>query len=268
VNEHDVDYIHRRTPEGDVYFVSNKTARPLDVACTFRVSGRTPELWMPDTGEIRACVAYESVEGGTRMPLRLAPHDSVFVVFRSGTRGTLTIDDTTAPVETRAIAGPWQVSFPAGWGAPASKTFNELTSWTEDSDEGVRYFSGVASYHNEFTLAPGGVTTGKRWYLDLGHVRFVAEVYVNGRSVGILWKPPFRVDITDAVRPGANELAVEVANTWSNRLVGDARSSGDRDFCRTNIVRSLTWQVPWKDTPLLESGLLGPVTLQFAKEGN
>jgi len=96
-------------------------------------------------------------------------------------------------------------------------------------------------------------------------VRFVAEVYLNGQSCGIVWKPPFRVDITKAAKPGANELVVEVANTWSNRLAGDARTEG-KDYCRTNITKSLTWSVPWKDTPLLESGLLGPVTLLVDKE--
>jgi hypothetical protein len=93
----------------------------------------------------------------------------------------------------------------------------------------------------------------------------VAEVFVNGRSVGILWKPPFRVDITDVVRPGTNTLVVKVANTWSNRLVGDAQTEG-RDFCRTNIAKSLTWQMPWNQTPLLDSGLLGPVTLRIFEE--
>ncbi|MBN1508630.1 MAG: hypothetical protein JW955_17415, partial [Sedimentisphaerales bacterium] len=96
--------------------------------------------------------------------------------------------------------------------------------------------------------------------LDLGRVRFVAEVWLNGRNLGVLWKPPFQMDITAAARSGRNDLVVDVANTWSNRLVGDACTEG-RDFCRTNIAKSLTWTVPWKETPLLESGLLGPVRL-------
>jgi hypothetical protein len=157
------------------------------------------------------------------------------------------------------------VRFPPGWGAPASKTFPQLISWTEDSDEGVKYFSGIASYHKTLDLAPEQLAAGKRLVLDLGRVRFLAEVQLNGRSLGILWKPPFRVDITEAARAGKNELVVEVANTWSNRLVGDARSEG-RDYCRTNITKSLTWTVSWKDTPLLESGLLGPVRLICVQE--
>jgi hypothetical protein len=263
-NEHDVDYIHRRTPEADIYFVSNKTARPLEAMCTFRVTGRTPELWMPDTGAIQRCKAWEPVGRGTKVALSLAPLGSVFVVFRDGATGRPAAG-AEAILETRTIAGPWQVQFPEGWGAPASKVFPELISWTDDSDEGIKYFSGVATYRNQFDVPERELNADRRLLLDLGQVRFIAEVFVNGRSVGTVWKPPFRVDITDAVKPGLNTLAIEVANTWSNRLVGDARTEG-RDYCRTNIARSLTWTVPWKDTPLLESGLLGPVTLQVVSE--
>jgi len=264
----DLDYIHRRTAEADIYFVINKREQGQQVTCSFRVSGKTPQLWLPDTGEIKACPSYEQAKGVTRLPLELGPFGSVFVVFRHvaqpppagfGDRITPEGGGTTRD-QSREIGGPWQVSFPPGWGAPAARTFPQLISWTQDRDEGVRYFSGVATYRKTLDLAPDQLGVGKRLVLDLGRVRLVAEVYLNGRSLGIVWKPPFTVDITDAVRAGANELIVEVANTWSNRLAGDARSEG-RDFCRTNITKSLTWTVPWEDTPLLESGLLGPVRL-------
>jgi hypothetical protein len=117
----------------------------------------------------------------------------------------------------------------------------------------------------EFDLAAEQLAAGRQVFLDLGRVRFVAEVYLNGTSLGILWQPPFRVDMTHAARPGKNTLVVEVANTWSNRLTGDANSPPNERYCRTNITKSLTWQVPWKDTPLLESGLLGPVRIVTAK---
>ena len=263
-NELDLDFIHRRTPEADIYFVSNKTDRPLGATCTFRVTGRTPELWMPDTGAIRRCKAWEPVGRGTKVDLSLAPYDSAFVVFRDGAKEKGAAGEQTVAT-THAIAGPWHVHFPEGWGAPASKVFPELISWTEDSDEGIKYFSGVATYRNQFDAPAGQPDRNTRLLLDLGQVRFIAEVFMNGRSVGTIWKPPFRVDITDVIKPGRNELAVEVANTWSNRLVGDARTEG-RDFCRTNIARSLTWQVPWKETPLLASGLLGPTTLHVVKK--
>jgi hypothetical protein len=313
----DLDYIHRRTPEADVYFVSNKNMQWQNVECTFRVSGKAPELWDPATGQMRRLGVYRSVEGGTMVPLRLAPAGSVFVVFREkapnnhfvsitmndgretrdeGRRplalesvdsdrselrtfenGTYTlktaqgeqmkVEVKTVPAD-QEITGPWEVRFPAGWGAPASKVFPRLISWTQDSDDGVKYFSGIATYRKEFDLSAERLQADSEIYLDLGRVRFVADVRLNGKHLGILWKPPFRVDVTEAARTGRNELVIEVANTWSNRLVGDAHSPEDKRFCRTNITKSLTWQSPWKDTPLLESGLLGPVQLVTAKKVN
>ena len=226
----------------------------------FRVTDRTPQLWMPDTGEIRACRYHADDEAGTSLRLHLAPHGSVFVVF--GEAGDApSADETLAFLEEGEITGPWEVRFANGWGAPASKTFPRLISWTDVEDEGVKYFSGVAAYHNAFDVDASQLAEGKRLFLDLGRARFLAEVYVNGKSCGILWKPPFRVELTEAARPGKNALVVEVANTWSNRLVGDAQSPDGKKFCRTNIDKSLTFQVPWKETPLLDSGLLGPVKL-------
>lgn len=258
--QYPLDYIHRRTADADIYFVCNKGDRVEDPLCVFRVSDRVPELWMPDTGEIRPWSFDRDRHGNARLRLHLAPYGSAFVVFRDAAEVETPNKESPASEQVREITGPWEVRFPPGWGAPAVRTFDRLLSWTDVDDEGVKYFSGVATYRNTFEMAADQIASGDRLYLDLGRVRFVAEVAVNGRSAGIVWKPPFRVEITDLVKPGRNDLTVEVANTWSNRLVGDAQTEG-RDYCRTNIIRSLTWQVPWKDTPLLESGLLGPVKL-------
>jgi len=310
----DIDYIHRRTPEADIYFVSNRTMQWQDVECTFRVFDKIPEMWDPVSGKMHPLGVYRSVEGGTQVPLRLSPAGSVFVVFRkdaprnhlvSVTRDSRPIipnsdieilPGPSANLELRVfrrgsyvfktargkqkkaevkivpasheITGSWDVRFPEGWGAPTAKTFPELISWTEASDEGVKYFSGIATYHKEFTLSARQLRSNKAVYLDLGRVRFVADVYLNGKHLGILWKPPFRVEITDAAEVGGNELVIEVANTWSNRLVGDANSPEGQRYCRTNMTNSLTWEKPWKETPLLESGLLGPVQLVTAKKRN
>ena len=265
---HPIDYIHRRLPGADIYFVSNRTERwqPL-LGSFFRVTGRVPQLWMPDTGQIHACEFEPVGDDQTRVQIHLPPYGSVFVVFRDR--------EDLAPGERRRVAasrlgrvvdGPWEVRFPAGWGAPASKTFDELVSWTQVESDGVKYFSGVAAYHNTFTVSADELEGGKGLLLDLGQVRFVAEVYVNGGSQGIVWKPPYRVDVTEAAKVGTNELVVEVANTWSNRLVGDAQKPDGKPYCRTNMDKSLTWEVPWKETPLLESGLLGPVKLIPAQD--
>jgi len=275
----DLDYIHRRTADAEIYFVINKGSRSEDVDCTFRVHGKQPELWMPDTGEIHVQPVFRQVTGGTEVPLRFPPAGSVFVVFRDRPSvGARVASDaiTTARGETKAldvpaglppleIAGPWGVRFPPGWGTPASKVFQNLTSWTEDAEDGVKYFSGIATYHKEIDIPPDRLSGSVRLVLDLGRVEKVAEVALNGKPLGVLWKPPFSIDITEAARPGRNRLVVAVANTWSNRLVGDARATEGKRYCRTNIDGSLTGKVPWKDTPLLESGLLGPVRIHCAR---
>jgi len=314
-----LDYIHRRTKDADIYFVSNKSLRWEEANCTFRVRGKQPELWMPDTGERRKQVVYDVVEGGTKVPLRLPPAGSVFVVFRDkadtdrivsvrsdggqilplssgspqelpaievrpgqqssvellawkpgtysletaqGKKATVTVEKVPPAHE---ITGPWEVRFPKGWGAPASKVFPKLMSWTEDPEDGVKYFSGIATYSKEFDLPAEMTRENTQIVLDLGQVRAVADVSVNGKPLGILWKPPFRVDVTRAVKPSANRLVVEVANLWANRLIGDAGLPKDKRFCRTNMTHALTYSSPWKETPLLESGLLGPVRLLAAK---
>jgi hypothetical protein len=277
----DLDYIHRRTPDAEIYFVINKGRRWEDADCTFRVQGRQPELWMPDTGEIRAQPVFRQVTGGTEVPLRFPPAGSVFVVFRdqpsvgarvasdaiTTARGATKALDVPAGLPPLEIAGPWEVRFPAGWGAPASKVFQNLTSWTEDAEDGVKYFSGIATYHKEIDIPPDRLSGSVRLVLDLGRVEKVAEVALNGKRLGVLWKPPFSIDITDAAAGGRNRLVVAVANTWSNRLVGDARATNGNRYGRTNIDGSLTGKVPWKDTPLLESGLLGPVQILSARRG-
>ncbi|MBI4876084.1 MAG: hypothetical protein HY822_15715 [Acidobacteria bacterium] len=243
----DLDYIHRRTADAEIYFVSNKQAREVSVDCVFRVRDRQAELWNPVTGEITRPRRQARAEGGTRVALELPETGSVFVVFPRRSRAVL--PPLPAIASESALDGPWEVRFAEGWGAPASKTFPKLISWTEVPEEGIRYYSGIASYHKELDLEGGGPV-----FLDLGRVRFVAEILLNGQPLGSVWTPPFRVELTGAAKPGQNRLEVRVANTWSNRLTGDARSAGGKRYCRTNV--------PWsKDTPLLESGLLGPVRI-------
>ena len=180
---------------------------------------------------------------------------------RGGAADTRSITVKALPAASE-ITGPWEVRFPAGWGAPASKVFPALRSWTEDDEEGVRYFSGIAEYHKEIEIPGALVDQGTRLLLDCGRVRFVAEAHLNGTNLGVRWKPPFRWDITKAARAGANHLVVKVANVWSNRLVGDAQSATGKRYTSTNMTHALTWESPWKETPLLPSGLLGPVRLR------
>jgi hypothetical protein len=153
------------------------------------------------------------------------------------------------------VKGIWDVRFTPGWGAPELSRFESLTSWTESTDPGIRYYSGTATYSTNVEIPPAWLGEGRRLEIDLGEVREIAEVSLNGRLLATLWKPPFRVDVTSPAKPGHNDLRVSVTNLWPNRLIGDEQPGVTHRFTHTNI-RKFT-----KDSPLLPSGLLGPVYL-------
>jgi hypothetical protein len=262
-----IDYIHRTDDAAEIYFVANRANRPEDVRCTFRVTGKAPEIWDAVSGDRRFAAAYEAADGRTTIPLEFAPCGSVFVIFREpAARHPATAQSNSlkfAPgVEVR---GPWTVKFDPKWGGPASVQFDRLVSWTARTEPGIKYYSGTASYETSFELpaalaAPGrSARSGDRRrsvWLDLGSVRELAEVRLNGKNLGVVWAPPFRVDITDARKPGPNTLAIEVVNFWPNRIIADQLLPPEKRLTKTN-VRKLT-----KETSLMESGLLGPVVLR------
>ncbi len=505
-----INYIHRRSGESDFYFIANRRRQTEELVCTFRVEGKRPEFWNPETGEITPVRVYDLVEGGVRVPVRLDPAGSVFVVFRSSARGprlqsiakegkmvvgtdpfpaphaglyreltnnftisvwvkpdmdiglprgglpsffsattsfviyppagdtlygeghvacglaagrngvvvferaghnlrgvltaqtplagwthlavafragapslyvngkllrqdqssgkvvhpglgeayqqegafyfegemlepilfnealsddriqqlaaagipnpeeppalelarsseaelliwqdgryslrdnsgqtsSVLVSGIGQPVEVR---GPWRVSFPPNLGAPPEVTLPELTSLHKNSEPGVRYFSGTATYAKRLSVRADPTVSGKRLYLDLGRVEVIAQVRLNGRILGTLWKPPFRVDITDAVRRGENNLEVLVSNLWPNRLIGDEQLPSENEYAegggplQGGVIKRLpdwyiegrpkppggritfaTWKHYHKDDPLLESGLVGPVRLRTA----
>ncbi len=303
LDDTNLDFLHRRVGDIDIYFVRNMKSRTESVRATFRVSGKAPEFWLPDSGIIHESPVYQETERGVRVPLVLEPYGSVFVVFRkpihqwhltdldsgntaerisdeqvrvtvfqNGQCRLRTADHRTIVFEADQISppltvkGPWRVRFPAGWGAPDSITMQNLVSWTRCADPGINHFSGMATYQTTLTVPESWLGHGRKVYLDLGSLWAAARVRLEGKSVGVLWKPPFRVDITNHVRAGENRLEIDVANTWANRLIGDAHLPADQRFCRTNITRSGTPAKPWKEIPLRESGLLGPVQVIPAVE--
>ena len=507
-----INYIHRRTGDADIYFVANRRRQSEELVCTFRVESKRPEVWNPETGEITPAEVYDLVDGGVRLPLRLGPAGSLFVVFRSpaetrrlqaitrngaalaGTKSfpalqpgryrdvtnNFTIgvwvkpevdlglppggaptgissfftpesfviyppaggviygkghaasgltagrdgvivyersDGRPSPVVVarmplsgwtnlvvvynagvpslyvdgklvqhgkksdhvvhpglgeaferdgaayfhgsmsepklftealdqgriaqmveagvpkpeeppalelagngkpelliwqngryalhrnsggassmqisgidapREIRGPWHVSFPPNLGAPPEVTLPELISLHRHAEASVRYFSGTATYTNRFHVANNAMAGGKRLYLDLGRVEVFAEVRLNGKSLGVLWRPPRRVDVTEAVRPGENNLEVLVTNLWPNRLIGDEHLPPENEYEQTRSlfggpikklpawyvegkpkppggrITFTTWKHFDKNSPLLESGLVGPVLLRTA----
>jgi hypothetical protein len=295
------DYIHRRTADADIYFVTGEGS----FTGKFRVQGREPELWDPVTGRTREAAWYQiDPDGRIAVPLQLPRNGAVFVVFRQPARpqhlvavtappGSLEIQGRTDTgvqfrgwksgrytLETNAqrtaelevgplpeplnLPGPWEVRFAPGWGAPAATTWTQLVPWNEHPDEAIRYFSGRATYRQSFVLDVRPAQHLVR--LRLGVVKHIAEVRVNGQPLGVVWTDPWTVDLTGAVRSGNNELEIDVVNLWDNRLIGDARLPPEKRRTKTNVP--LDAQTPGHrgynpDVPLEPSGLLGPVQLEF-----
>jgi hypothetical protein len=250
----DLRFVHRRLPNGDVYFVDNRQNHAARSTLSFRVDGRVPELWHADTGTHEA-TSYRVDSGRTQVPLTLKPFETVFVVFRKPTA----IKERTIPaaMETTllTVRDSWQVKFPANRGAPTDARTTSLNSWSDDPDKGIRYFSGTATYTATLTAPANWFGTANHLWLDLGKVKNIAQISVNGKNLGIAWKAPFLVDVTSALKPGTNRLQVKVTNLWVNRLIGDAQADA------ANKITFTTQPFYKADSPLLPSGLLGPVRL-------
>lgn len=248
-----LDFVHRKLSDGDLYFVDNRSDKAEQVKATFRVAGREAELWHPDTGQTESA-PFTVSEYRTTVPLALEPWGSVFIVFRKPTRQTSRIVPMKSETMLASIDGPWTIDFQPDRGAPASITEDKLTSWTNSGDAGVRYFSGTGTYVKTINAPSGWFATGAHIWIDLGDVRNLAEVAINGQDLGQVWHTPFRVDATAALHPGENEIAIEVTNSWVNRLVGDEQPGAVRiTFADEKPYNS--------SSPLQPSGLLGPVCL-------
>ncbi len=301
------DYIHRRAGDAEIYYVAGSG----EAECIFRVEGMEPEFWNPATGEIRDAVQYRTSEDGrTIVPIALPENGSTFVVFRrpaekrhlvsisapqrmleiaARTKGgarvrfwqngscrletcekrpiTVEMQGIPAPNE---IAGPWTVDFVPGVGEPKSVTMEKLVAWNEHSDEAIKYFSGKATYRNTFELDANQARKPIR--VHFGEVGQIGEVRVNGKRLGVIWTEPWTVDLTGMVKPGKNQLEIDVTNVWANRLIGDARLPEERRLTKTNLalhrepVKIRAFQGYTSEDPLIRSGLSGPVRLEFGDE--
>ena len=255
-------YTHRTTPEREIYFVSNRSAKPLETTAAFRVEGRPAERWDAVTGATYPLPERASGGGITTVPLQFAPSESCFVVFpkpeAATARGGPAANSATnfVPRATLAtVAGPWEVSFDPALGGPAATVrFDTLDDWSRRPEPEIKYYSGIATYRNTFDLPAAAAVAGPL-YLDLGKVEVMARVKVNGQDCGVAWTAPWRVEISRSVKPGRNTLEIEVANLWPNRMIGDLVEKRAPPIAKTTFH-------PFKATdPLLPSGLVGPVTL-------
>jgi hypothetical protein len=253
----DILYTHRRTDAEDIYFIANHQAKPVSITGVFRVQGRVPQSWNPETGEINSLPHFQQMRDRVQIPLQLEEYSSRLIVFRKHPEER---NPAPALVESmpvwKELSGSWDVSFEPGLGAPDRIRLSQLISWPESSDPGVRDYSGTATYVQQFRVedVPAGPV-----FLDLGGVCVVGSASLNGHELGSLWKAPFAVDVTNALRRGDNLLRVKVANLWINRLIAD---SGLPESKR------ISWSLykPYKPTdPRMPSGLLGPVVLRTAQ---
>jgi hypothetical protein len=245
-------FVHRSLPRGEVYWVDNRNNRAESVDATFRVRGKAAELWHADTGKMEPA-SYRIAGGSTVVPLRLQPYEAVFVVFRKPAAEPSRTLPAWTDTAIATVEGPWEVAFQPDRGAPARITLDKLSSWSDNADRGVKYFSGTGTYTKTVQAQAGWFQTGARLWLDLGDVKNLAEVSVNGQPMGIVWKAPFRVDATAAMKPGPNAVVVKATNLWVNRLIGDQQPDATRKYTYT------TQQFYQQNSPLLPSGLLGPV---------
>lgn len=295
---------HRKTREADFYFISNqdRKARIVDVA--FRIKDKVPEFWDAETGKICDAGVWRQEKDRTIVSMNLSPSGSVFVVFRrsanidpvakitpsfenregnllplwiqdgaiwasengdweltrqSGKTENISLEDLPGP---RKISGDWIVSFTPERGAPEEINLPVLQSLSENRVNGVKYFSGTASYKSFFELS--AVNEDDKVFLDLGSVANLAEVSINGKNMGVLWKPPFIIEVSDVIKPGRNELSIAVTNTWHNRIVGDSDLPEESRI--TWLLYNESRLGPEED--LEPAGLLGPVILRTARKIN
>ncbi|MDN5283827.1 MAG: glycosyl hydrolase [Mucilaginibacter sp.] len=266
-----VRYTHRTDPNWEIYFVSNTTGQDINVAAGFRTQKGSPELWDAISGKVSRIHQFIAAKDITSVPLHLSAYQSCFVVFSKDNQWASSSGSIAASKTLITLSGPWDVSFNLKWGGPAHTVFEKLADWTQSTEEGIKYYSGIAAYHKKFditTPSEGPV------YLDLGKVKNIARVTLNGKDLGVVWTAPWRIDISPALQSGSNDLKIEVANLWPNRLIGDEKKPYDgivNDQWPTWLVNGqprtsgrytfTTTRQYNANSPLLESGLLGPVTI-------
>ncbi|MBK1879648.1 glycosyl hydrolase [Pelagicoccus mobilis] len=276
-----VFFNHHRVGEDDFYFLSNQTDRPREVAASFRIKGKLPELWNPVTGKTQPASSWKALEDGrTEVRLQMPASGSIFVAFRSPTQATGETAPLPKPKEVMQLNEDWTATFDSNWGPEGAVEFKTLLPWNEHAYQEIKYYSGSAIYRRSFTLPR--VPKSDSLMLDLGEVGVMARVKLNGRDLGLLWCSPYQVDISKAVKPGKNVLEIEVTNLWINRFIGDEYLASyeniypqirdGQPFPADSQRKTFEFRFGggnakhWKQTDALHpSGLIGPVRLLKVK---
>ncbi len=269
-----IRYTHHTREGAEIYFVSNKSESTIDPVSTFRAEDGTPELWDPMTGEFRQLTDFNQSNGQTTIPLHFEPYQSFFIVFnKEGKKGAGNLKNFIKPLAIAELKGPWNLSFDPKWGGPKNSIFPTLEDWTKNPLPGIKYYSGIVNYHNTIELPASAFSSQESdLFIDLGEVNNMARVKINGKDMGVVWTPPFQLNISDAAVVGLNQIDIEVANLWPNRLIGDEQFPDDgvkdnkwpewleKKQPRTSgRITFTTLKYYKKDSPLIKSGLIGPV---------
>ncbi len=279
-----VRYAHRTTAGMEIYFVSNRSGEKINTECRFRVEKGTPELWNPLSGETRLLKNFSRNKGITTIPIQFEPHQSFFVVFNQNkpavTPTKASLKNFPGMRSLLTLDGSWKLSFDPIWGGPKEILFDHLVDWTKRPEEGIKYYSGTASYQKTFILNKAILASASPLFIELGEVNCMAQVTLNGIDLGTLWTTPWSLEITKAVKEGTNLLEIKVVNLWPNRLIGDEKFPSDGisdrkwpEWLLENKPRTsqrftfVTHSFYKKDSPLLKSGLIGPVRI-MAEEIN
>ena len=280
----ELDYIHRATTSSDIYFVRNKKGETLEGTCTFRVKDKVPEWWDAETGNTYTITTYTTNNDGITIPLNLAANGSAFIVFKKSiqknaqtqkaleTKGLVytskgVVKSSVSSTNEKSIKfnGPWTVKFEHKGNTPIEDSLQQLISWHNSTNSGIKYFSGKATYHNTFDLSQNALEGDEVVLLSLNSVKEIAEVYLNGKRLGLHWHPAHSFVVKEELKVGKNYLVIEVVNSINNSLIGDAMKPEKYRNARSNITKlPNAWTTPFAEAPLLEAGLLGPVNLQWA----
>ncbi len=255
-----IAWTHRRGTGFDIYFISNQNDSAQTISVSLRVTGMVPELWDPVSGITRVAPMWQMKNQRTEIPVFLDKNSSLFIVLQQPTDQ---IESKIGKnwIETKTIQnieGDWIVQFDSAYGGPEhSIAFPTLTDWSASADSAIRYYSGTASYTKKLNYH--SAQKNKTVWLNVGVVNNLAEVFVNDISCGVAWTPPFRVDVTNALKEGENTIRIDVVNTWNNRLVGDSR------LPQQKRITSTVYPFKWENKPLIPAGLIGPVVLEVDK---
>lgn len=279
-----IRYAHRSLPSCEIYFISNRTGSQITDTCFFRDGTAHAEAWDALDGRSKIIIKLYYTADSTFIPVKLKPYQSLFIVFsdrpQKGNNKPVSYLNTDEKDLVMNIEGKWLVEFDTTWGGPSKIEFSELTDWTERPEEGIRYYSGVARYSTTFEL-PGTerITDNIEYYLNLGKVKNIAKVWLNGIEVGVAWTEPWEISLNDAINNGKNNLVIEVANLWINRLIGDevhpwdGIESGqwpewflDNRARPTERLAFTTHRYYGKNDTLMPSGLTGRVRLYKTHE--